>query len=161
MRKRKPRIKGQTYTSKLIKEKAAKLKAFLDGINTKTKEIIESNDTVIRYMNAYDQLFEKGIDRLGEEIWRYRPYTGNTIAIKILKNQPVDRVTLKDTGAFYESLRVKVYSDSFEIYSVDVKASDIIEKYGDEILGLTNENLNILTWDYIHPEIINYLRENL
>ncbi len=79
-------------------------------------------------------------------------YTPFTKSIKRLKNQPFNRVTLLDTGAFYRSIEVEVRSNEFEIKSVTQRSTDLVMKYGD-IFGLTDEHLKEFTIKYILPEI--------
>lgn len=83
------------------------------------------------------QLFE-GIRATGADI---KPaYAPLTILIKDQKGQPTDRVTLKDTGSFYEGIFVDVNSESFDIDSHDEKSEALKAKYGERIFGLTTEN---------------------
>jgi len=109
------------------------------------------------------QLFQKGEDRFGQKLkgntivtdGNYTPFTKE---IKREKGQPTDRVTLKDTGDFYMSFRVIPFRGGFEITADGFKQGDIstggntdlLEEFGNDILGLNQENLQI---------IINYYRE--
>jgi hypothetical protein len=72
-------------------------------------------------------------------------YTQATREIKIHKQQPYDRVTLKDTGRFYEEMTIYFDDDSFDIDSEDWKASKLKDKYGEKIFGLTESNANALS----------------
>lgn len=85
------------------------------------KEIVRDNDNILIDMNAQDQLFAKGVNRLGVRIDEYRPYSPFTIKVKIEKRQPYDRVTLKDTGEFYDSFYVETAEDRFYIKASDEK----------------------------------------
>lgn len=109
------------------------------------------------------QLFVKGEDSLGQKlkgntIVTDGDYTPFTKEIKREKGQPTDRVTLKDTGEFYMSFRVIPYRGGFEITADGFKQGDIstggnvdlLDEFGDNILGLNQENLQIL---------INFYRE--
>jgi hypothetical protein len=83
------------------------------------------------------QLFS-GMRATGTEI---KPaYAPLTVLIKDQKGQPTDRVTLKDTGQFYENIFVDVNSETFEIDSNDPKSDALQKKYGNRIFGLTPEN---------------------
>lgn len=123
--------------------------------------VIVENEHIIADMNAQDQLFEKGINRLGEKIADYRPYRPLTIKIKRLKGQPVNRVTLRDEGDFHASFRVIADTNSFFIDATDPKTLSLLRKYGEQILGLTDENINELNWEYIYPELTRILKEQL
>ena len=63
----------------------------------------------------------------------YRP---KTIVIKQQKGQPWNRVTLKDTGAFYNGIYADPQGDKMFIDSRDSKSNALQEKYGDTVLGL-------------------------
>ena len=117
------------------------------------------NEAYIVYLNAQDQLYEEGINRLGVSIMDYAPYRPLTIAIKEQKGQPTNRVTLRDTGDFESSFYLEVSNKQFEVKASDWKTEALIKKYGRQILGLTDENISSLIWDYIYPDIIEKARE--
>ena len=118
------------------------------------QKIIWDNEAYIIDMNAEEQLFEQGINRLGVDIMDYAPYSPLTIAIKEEKGQPTNRVTLRDTGDFEASFFLEVGDKQFEIKASDFKTEDLIKKYGRQILGLTDENIAALIWQYIFPDLI-------
>ena len=118
------------------------------------QNIIWDNESYIVDLNAEEQLFEQGINRLGVEISDYAPYSPITIAIKEAKGQPTNRVTLRDEGDFESSLYLEVGDKQFEIKASDFKTEDLIKKYGRQILGLTDENISILIWKYIFPDLM-------
>lgn len=121
------------------------------------RDIIDSGEVTafIIDANAEEQLFEQGINRLGVDIMDYRPYTPLTIAIKKEKGQPTNRVTLRDEGDFHSSFYLEVGYTQFEIKAADFKTEDLIKKYGRQILGLTNENIAELIWQYVYPDLLN------
>ena len=116
--------------------------------------IIWDNEAYIIDMNAEEQLFEQGVNRLGVSIMDYAPYSPVTIAIKEAKGQPTNRVTLRDEGDFESSFYLEVGDKQFEIKASDFKTEDLIKKYGRQILGLTDENISILIWKYIFPDLM-------
>lgn len=118
------------------------------------QSIILENETYIVNMNADDQLFDQGINRLGISIDDYAPYSEYTIEIKKAKGQPYNRVTLHDEGDFANSIFLKVGTENFEVKAADSKTQALIRKYGHQILGLTIENLSDLIWNYIFPALI-------
>ena len=118
------------------------------------QQIIWDNDAYIVDMNAEEQLFEQGINRLGVDIMDYAPYSPLTIAIKEEKGQPTNRVTLRDEGDFESSFYLEVGDKQFEIKASDFKTEDLIKKYGRQILGLTDENIAALIWQYIYPDLL-------
>lgn len=125
------------------------------------KEIVRDNDNILIDMNAQDQLFYKGVNRLGVRIDEYRPYSPFTINVKIEKRQPYDRVTLKDTGEFYDSFYVETAEDRFYIKASDEKTDRLIKRYGAEIFGLTNESLAEFINDCVKDEAAKKVKEIL
>lgn len=125
------------------------------------KKIVRDNDNILIDMNAQDQLYAKGVNRLGVRIDEYQPYRPLTIQVKIEKRQPYDRVTLKDTGEFYDSFYVETAEDRFYIKASDEKTNWLIKKYGAEIFGLTNNSLAEFINDYVKDEAYNRVKEIL
>jgi hypothetical protein len=112
-------------------------------------------DKITEYITQ-TQLFKLGEDGRGEKLQEYTPFT------KILKRdagQPFDITTLKDTGTFYNSFRVKV-NNGGEVKVIASDPNDLIGKYGENILSLSNEGI-----EEIKPQIIEiakrYIRETL
>jgi len=92
-------------------------------------------------LNRYEQLYDFGIDANGKSLGEY---SAKTIIIKEAKNQPFDHVTLKDTGDFYKSFKLIIGANEFEIdANTEKDDKDLAEVYG-EILGLTDENVQIV-----------------
>lgn len=95
-------------------------------------------------LNTGEQLYDRGIDSTGKRLDEigggYAPYT---ILLKEMKAQPTDRVTLKDTGAFYRSFKVILNGQNeIEIIANTMKEStDLIKEWGRDIIGLTDRNL--------------------
>lgn len=89
-------------------------------------------------------------------------YADLTIEIKQAKSQPTDRVTLNDTGAFWDSILVDVGSDTFDINATDEKTSKLIKKYGKQILGLSAESKNEeYIPNYFFPELKKRIEKKL
>nr|UVX39901.1 MAG: virion morphogenesis family protein [Bacteriophage sp.] len=125
------------------------------------QDIVWDNDAYIIDMNAEEQLFERGINRLGVEIMDYAPYRPVTIEIKEAKGQPTNRVTLRDEGDFESSFFLEVGDKQFEIKASDFKTEELIKKYGRQILGLTDENIAILIWQYIYPDLMDEAKKQI
>ena len=123
------------------------------------QRIITDNEAYIVDMNAEIQLYEEGVNRLGVSIMDYAPYRPLTIAIKEEKGQPTNRVTLRDTGDFESSFYIEVGDRQFEIKASDWTTEALIKKYGRQILGLTDENILSLIWDYIYPDLMKKAKE--
>lgn len=125
------------------------------------QDIIWKNEAYIVDMNAEEQLYEQGINRLGVDISDYAPYSPVTIEIKRLKGQPTNRVTLRDEGDFERSFFLEVGEKQFEIKASDFKTEDLVKKYGEQILGLTDENIATLIWQYIYPDLIGEAKKQI
>lgn len=148
---------------KLIEDLRDRVKAFNDRLNNGTyiRAIIEENDGYIIDMNAEQQLYEQGVNTYGVKIMDYKPYQPLTIRIKREKGQPIDRVTLRDTGDFQSSFYLEIGNEQFEIKANDWKTDDLIKKYGREILGLTDKNLSELIWNFIYPDILEKAKSEI
>lgn len=103
----------------------------------------QSVKDMIIQMNTEDQLEEHGIDSLGRSLGDYSPYT---VELKKLAGQRFDHITLKDTGSFYDSWVVTVMRDAIIINADDTSHYDkpLFQVWGEDVLGLTKENLEIL-----------------
>lgn len=113
-------------------------------------------------LNTITQLYDQGIDSTGQSIGEYSPYTK---ILKTEKGQPIDRVTLKDTGAFYESFRT-YWLDQGE-GAIQIKANsikedgkDLLVEWGKDILGLDEDSLSQLRY-IAEKKIIKIIREQL
>lgn len=125
------------------------------------KSIIKENEAYIVDMNSEVQLYEQGVNRLGVKISDYAPYSPVTIAIKKMKGQPTDRVTLRDEGDFHASFFIDADDTRFEIKANDEKTEFLIRKYGRQILGLTNEHIAELIHYYIYPDLLEQTKNIL
>lgn len=61
----------------------------------------------------------------------------------------IDHVTLYDTGAFHKSVVAQIFPDEVILDATDPKLSDLEEKYGKEILGLTEENQKKVRYKFL------------
>jgi len=87
----------------------------------------------------------------------YSPYT---VTIKKLKNQPYNIVTLKDTGDFYDSFKVRKVLAGWEVIANYQKEDgDINDNLPNDIdeLGLTPESLAELVYEAILPRLTKML----
>lgn len=111
-------------------------------------------------LNTRKQLFDKGIDSTGRQLsdvgGNYSPYT-----LQLHPEKIEDKITLFDTGDFYESFRVFYSSGNFIISADTIKdTSNLIEDWGANILGLTNESLSLLR-EKAKEIIIPYVRKKI
>lgn len=134
-----------------------RLRAFKDSLPELLEDIIRDKEDVIVSAIADDQLYRRGINGRGEKIMDYMPYTPRTIQNKKRKSQPTTRVTLRDTGAFHESMYVIFDSEGFYITASDEKTQDLVEKYGEEIFRLTDKNFTIRS--HVRKELVKRLKK--
>lgn len=142
-------------------DKIENLEAINDSMEDILRVEIEINESLIVQMNAEYQLFEQGVTRNGVSISSYEPYKPRTIREKKRKGQPTNRVTLRDEGLFHASFKVITGPIGFEIAATDWKTEDLVAKYGEQILGLTDDNLALLLWDYIYPALVAHIKKNI
>jgi len=118
----------------------------------------EVKEEIIR-LNTEDQLYEDGVDSLNKKLGDYSPYTIN---LKRLKGQKTSHITLKDTGAFYNSFRITVSSTGITIIADDSSKYDIplTDDFGIDVLGLTQDNKMFL-FDWLDENYNRYVREKL
>ena len=93
-------------------------------------------------------------------------YSKNTTRIKKNKNQPTDRVTLRDTGKFYKSFRVDFIVNGFEITANFQKKDGNIyrnfsqrynfNEFKNDITSLNEKEFNNLL-EELKPKIIDIL----
>jgi len=108
------------------------------------------------------QLFELGEDSEGKTLESigggYSPFT---IQEKSRKNQPTDRVTLKDTGEFYRTFDVRPFRGGFTIVADTLKdGQDLENRWGDDIVGLNEDNTNLII-EFYKDRIIEQVRRNI
>ena len=124
-----------------IRRKIEGIQDFVDNTDKIILGLVQTEEGLVLDLVREEQLYE-GQDAEGQEI---RPkYTPFTVQIKRLKGQPTDRVTLKDTGAFYRSFDIDYGPNYFEIKATDGKTRKLKRKYGEQILGLDEDSLQLL-----------------
>lgn len=141
------------YFNTSIRNLAWRLRKFDEILGKELVNEIMSHEKEIIEAVVQNQLYERGINGTGVEIMSYEPYRPRTIKNKQRKVQPYNRVTLKDTGEWYNSLRLVYDVDGFFITSTDEKNTYLKKKYGPTILRLTNENLSMILNKYIRPNL--------
>lgn len=120
-----------------IDEASTKVENFVDNINLYINNSVNFvKDYIIELQ--IDQLWE---GRRSDDSIITPLYKELTVKIKKEKGQPVDRVTLKDTGSFYDKIFVKPEKgESILIESEDNKNEKIVKKYGEKIFGINKYN---------------------
>jgi hypothetical protein len=118
-------------------------------------------EKLILDLNRIDQLFNFGEDSEGISLGVYADSTKfgtSKFKGKIEKGQPIDRVTLKDTGEFYESFNINEKFNGIEIEANDIH--DLIGRYGQDILGLSESSFDDAL-QYIRGFILAEIRKEL
>lgn len=108
----------------------------IDNLNLNKIAAESMRETKKDFVEWQQEQLDQGKKKTGGSITPF--YKPATIRIKKEKGQPIDRVTLKDTGFFYNSifLVVKESQKAFAAVSSDVKSKWLLSRYGENILGL-------------------------
>jgi glycerol-3-phosphate cytidylyltransferase-like family protein len=130
-------------------------------------EVIQASvsETIEEIKNYQQQQMFFGLNAQGEKTKRldgkYDIYSPMTVAIKRLKGQPTDRVTLRDTQDFYIGITVKPERSEVIINSSDEKTSKLIEMYGEDIFGLNKDYAAEYSTNDLGPIATNKIREQI
>ena len=119
------------------------------SINESIRTSVDNNKTVIKTMQTEEQMYI-GINASGNAI--SPDYADSTINYKKRNLQPYDRVTLKDSGDFYDSIEIEARTDDFVISTQITYSIYLVTKYA-EILGITDTNLQTFVNTYTLPII--------
>ena len=122
-------------------------------------DAIEANKELIIDTITENQLFEHGEDGDGDKL--PLPYAEKTQMIKKAKGQPINRITLKDTGDFYASMVMVRQVDAVRTYFTDYKAEKLYKDWGVEIGSISKKNLSEIVDSDIKEDFIRSLREKL
>jgi hypothetical protein len=136
---------------------AAALKKLPAALNTTVVEVVRDNAYILELDNQ--QQLEEGLDANGRDITP--EYTFFTIEEKEKKGQPTDRVTLKDKGDFYRGIVARVRGESVEMVGTDSKTQELQQKYGDAVLGLSEEAVDDFRQTHVQPELEYKIRQVL
>ena len=109
-------------------------------------------------LNRIGQLFNQGIDTKGKVIGRYSIVTETVYNQNKKAGTPY---TLKDTGEFYATFKIKVNSNAdFVISANTIKGEDDLLNYSNDLLGLTKPSLNELIKEIL-PFVIRETRKTI
>lgn len=118
--------------------------------------------------SQYGQLFLHGIDANGIPLKSIGgDYADFTKDIKQHLGLPFDRVTLYQEGDFYRSWEFIQKKDEFVLRADTLKENqqfggldDLRDRWGSDIIGLTNESINALAEEVL-PRLIQYILSKL
>ena len=119
------------------------------------------NTDMVVELNTEGQLFELGQDESGALLENIGgDYATKTKLYKRQQGQPIDRVTLKDTGEFYRSFRAEVaYNGDIIINANTIKeGEDLQQRWGKGILGLNKQSKEKLQ-NEVRDDIIREVRQ--
>lgn len=141
----------------------AKRVAAFDPYKEAIKAAIPAKAEIIDY-NVEDQLYELGIGSKGKSIGYYEPYTKERKELKSslgIGDGKISNVTLRDEGDFHSSFDVEFRENEFEIVANDPKTETLQYNWGEDILGLTDQNLQKVKDDYIRPNMQTAFRAKI
>jgi hypothetical protein len=135
-----------------------------DVIYPTLKTAINSNTELLKEIQTQKQLYDKGQNSAGQ---RLKPsYAARTIKIKTEKGQPTDRVTLNDSGDYYESITFFGTDTELIITATVDYASYLSLRYGtlsntsgSDILGIQEMEFLEFYNQYIEPELEKSINE--
>lgn len=130
-----------------------------DGIEQQTAKIIMQMEKQIKDLVRLDQLYDKGIDGKGKEI--EPEYSNYTIAVKKIKGEVTQHVTLHDSGALYRSFITDYGSYELYLFPTDKKTSGLLKKYGASIFDMTVDNQYKLNYEMILPKLQVYVKSTI
>jgi hypothetical protein len=130
------------FTNTILYQKIGKMIPYLKFQIFKIVFDVPNVKQMIIEMNTQNQLFQKGVDANGVPLMDIGgDYSFVTKDIKDFLGQPIDRITLKDTGDFYKSWTVRVMGSVIFIEANTIKdGDDLRSRWGNDILGLTEES---------------------
>lgn len=149
------------YYNASIRNLTYRLRKFKDILEEELENEVKKHADEIVSLVSEAQLYKKGITGKGIKIKSYAPYKARTIRNKKRKGQPTSRVTLRDTGAFYESFYIVFDTGGFYITADDKKTEALVTKYGASIFRLTDQHLGYILRELIRPGLIAKLKQRL
>jgi len=124
------------------------------------RDAAEANKDVIEDMNSQQLL--KGTYTSGRDI---TPTYRNPIyaaAKQFMNARPKPGVPdIKLTGAYHESITATVTGGGISMEATDEKAQDLEDKYGNELIGLSEESRGELAHGYIKPHVLEQVYDYL
>ena len=132
-----------------------------------TKTIVEDNQKAIVDLNRRDQIFDRGIDALGNKL---PTYAASTQSIFDTKDNGSDMGRHKPKGYSYNLFWTGqsyygfyAYVKGLNLYiTTDTRGRKLlIQNGGENIFGLTLENQNKVNWQIIAPKINEEVRRKL
>jgi hypothetical protein len=103
-----------------------------------------------------NRLYQRGLDGDNKLIGNY---AASTEAVKRAEGKRASFITLRDEGLFYNGMFVDYANYIFNVRSSDGKTPSLIQKYGESILELTEQEQELLIYTIIEPAIIKHIND--
>ena len=121
------------------------------------KDVLNAYSSALKEIQNQDQLYNKGQN--SKTISIVPSYAKSTIDYKLKKGQPIDRVTLKDSGKFYDSVVFYANSTSLIIEASAEYTKFLTSKYGIDIFGVQEMEFEKFYDKYIKKELDNKITD--
>jgi len=121
-------------------------------------QVMEESNVQGKIIELNQEQLQDGTDALGQTIVTIggSPYRAYTVLIKKAKGQPTNKVTLYDTGDFYETFKVVILKSGYKI-TANFKKDDssILDNFSSQydFLGLDDERLAEFAIKIILPRL--------
>tara|TARA_R110002012_G_scaffold2215_3_gene10565 strand:- start:2287 stop:2742 length:456 start_codon:yes stop_codon:yes gene_type:complete len=134
----------------------ASLDALISSLNTVANSLQKTTSVILKKQERFivrvlqRRLLEKGTDA-NDKLIGGGQYAEATIRHKLFTGQTTSHFTLFDTGDFHKAMRVDLVGDMALITSGDSKTSELMFRYGEDILGLTEEETDEAIRLFVDP----------
>jgi len=140
-----------TYLENLIRVR--------DSIPMEVSKIAYKKEIEIIDLNREDQLFEKGIGIDGRILGLYaKNYEGSG---RGFPKKKYDRYNFLNTGNLFDSFDMITNGYELEIRNNDSKVNLLTDFVEGKFIGLTKENQEVLNWDMIYPDLMEFINSKL
>ena len=110
-----------------------------------------------------EQMYEGGIDSDGNSLGQYAQITVSywkPLARSLGNDGRTDHITLKDTGEFYKSFKIKLENDGFRITANSIKEDTDLAQIYPKVIGLSKESKAMVS-ELITPYFIESIRAQI
>lgn len=103
-----------------------------------------------------NRLYQRGVDGDGKSLGSYSP---GYEALKRKEGKRASHITLRDEGDFYKGIFAKFKDGIFSTGSTDSKTPSLVQRYGEGILKLNEQEQNLLIDRIIEQALQEHIRE--
>ncbi len=144
---------------KLFEKKIKAVKQFQKRTDEIVLDAIEEQKHIVFAMNFHDQLDQDGVNSDNVQLQSYNPYSPAYLKRKQQQRKYRGYVDLRQEGNFAQSGKLNRRPKEIEIDNTDFKKDYLVGMYGEEILGLTDDNLEIMKEEFVQPKLVEELRK--